>query len=445
MKSFFTESISFSRASGAANELSGEGTKGTSASLRWMGDPQKKSTRACPDHAVPRAAGALPPLACGLLLLALAGCANTGAPKAPSLRLPRPATHLAADRTGDTVTLHWETPAETTDGGTYRGVITAQVCRAALPSTGGPACQPVLRMPVQPGASEAVIPLPPSLLTGSPILLAYQVDLLNDHNRSAGPSAPVYAASGAAPPAAGALAASPRRNGLLLTWQARKAPGSVVELHRTLPGAAGKTAAKPTAGKLAGGREAASGADVVLRPETSAQSQEDPGGLIDRTLRDGDVPTYTAQRVRSVQLLVPSAQAAATAKKAAKPHDLKPALQSFEIRGLPSPPLTIAFHDTIPAAPPTGLAAIASAPGATPSIDLSWDPAPEQDVTGYNVYRADAASEHFVRLNQAPASGPGYRDLTAVSGHAYSYRVTAVDVRGNESAPTAPLRSDDLR
>jgi fibronectin type 3 domain-containing protein len=44
------------------------------------------------------------------------------------------------------------------------------------------------------------------------------------------------------------------------------------------------------------------------------------------------------------------------------------------------------------------------------------------------------------RLNITPVVGPAYRDQTALAGHRYAYRVTAVDTAGNESVPSADVQ-----
>src|SRR5690348_5548374 len=52
----------------------------------------------------------------GLLLLAsLLGCGTPGVPLPPSLDLPQPVLDLRASRKGDTVTLFWTVPRQTTD------------------------------------------------------------------------------------------------------------------------------------------------------------------------------------------------------------------------------------------------------------------------------------------------------------------------------------------
>jgi fibronectin type 3 domain-containing protein len=54
------------------------------------------------------------------------------------------------------------------------------------------------------------------------------------------------------------------------------------------------------------------------------------------------------------------------------------------------------------------------------------------DLAGYNVYRSEtngAAS----KLNSDLVKSPSYRDGAVASGKTYTYAVSAVDVRGNES------------
>src|SRR5215813_293249 len=51
-----------------------------------------------------------------LALVTLTGCAVPGAPLPPSLDIPKLVGDLKAVRKGETVTLTWTTPSETTDG-----------------------------------------------------------------------------------------------------------------------------------------------------------------------------------------------------------------------------------------------------------------------------------------------------------------------------------------
>ena len=78
---------------------------------------------------------------------------------------------------------------------------------------------------------------------------------------------------------------------------------------------------------------------------------------------------------------------------------------------------------------------MAAGGGETPTIDLSWRPGAEADLAGYNVYRRDLPAGEWRRLNAAPIAVPAFTDRTVSSGDTFVYRVTAVDSRGNESAP----------
>jgi len=65
-------------------------------------------------------------------------------------------------------------------------------------------------------------------------------------------------------------------------------------------------------------------------------------------------------------------------------------------------------------------------------IDLIWAPDTESDLAGYNVYRHEQDSQP-VKLNLEAVKAPTFRDTEVAAGHQYSYSVSAVDVRGNES------------
>jgi len=56
----------------------------------------------------------------GLLLASLLGCGTPGVPLPPSLELPQPPQDLRISRKGDSVTLVWTVPRETTDHTTVR-------------------------------------------------------------------------------------------------------------------------------------------------------------------------------------------------------------------------------------------------------------------------------------------------------------------------------------
>src|SRR5579862_9993127 len=70
----------------------------------------------------------------GLLLASLLGCGTPGVPLPPSLELPQPPQDLRISRKGDSVTLVWTVPRETTDHTTVRlrHLGPTRVCRSQM-------------------------------------------------------------------------------------------------------------------------------------------------------------------------------------------------------------------------------------------------------------------------------------------------------------------------
>jgi len=352
----------------------------------------------------------------GALIGILAGCASPGAPLPPSLKLPEPATELTATRSGGQVILHWTTPARTTDRQLIQGAITAEICREQLATTGRPdrtprttppACNPVGRVQVSPGASEAADALPPSLTSGAPAVLAYRIQLRNSSGRTTGPSAAVYAASGPAPEAITGLKASSTKPGVVLEWSHPPAPGETVELIRNLveppPGAKAKT---PRPDGLLPEADA---------PLESRFSAKDTGGAIDRTALAGATYRYTVERVRPVTV----------------------SGRKLEIHGERSQPVEIAVQTTFAPDSPSGLvAAPALSTDQKPAIDLSWEASLEPHVLGYKVYRAQGDGAWQLRTPE-PVKIAAYHDAAVTAGERYRYRVTAVTDAGLESEPSA--------
>jgi len=66
-------------------------------------------------------------------------------------------------------------------------------------------------------------------------------------------------------------------------------------------------------------------------------------------------------------------------------------------------------------------------------VDVTWVPNTENDLAGYNVYRHEQ-NEAAARINGELVKTPAFRDSNVAAGHTYFYSVTAVDLRGNESA-----------
>jgi hypothetical protein len=104
-----------------------------------------------------------------------------------------------------------------------------------------------------------------------------------------------------------------------------------------------------------------------------------------------------------------------------------------QVEGDDTPEVKVLAHDIFPPSVPSGLQAVFSGPGQQAFIDLIWAPVTDADLTGYNVYRHEPGSPPET-LNSDLVKAPAYRDMKVVPGRTYIYSVSAVDVRGNESA-----------
>jgi hypothetical protein len=329
--------------------------------------------------------------------------------------------------------------------------MTAEICREVgsgplTPAARAAACAPVRRAVVASGRSDLIDPLPNPLQTGPAVLLTYRLKLYNASGRSAGESAPAFAAGGAAPAAVADLHATASEGGAVIEWRASPAEGDHIDLlrtdlsappapvekakpHASRPVTRGKTSAAPK-----GRPEAQTGAQTraqtttlhLLAADTPPDGHGETAGTIDATAAMGSMYTYTAERVRSVTL----------------------AGHPLELHGMPSATVTLAMRDTFAPKPPTGLATVSgfarpdAAGEAAPYIDLSWEPNGEPDLAGYLVYRQLARPNGdpqgpIARLTPLPIPAPSYRDVAVRPGQRYSYHVTAVDASGNESAPSA--------
>jgi fibronectin type 3 domain-containing protein len=69
------------------------------------------------------------------------------------------------------------------------------------------------------------------------------------------------------------------------------------------------------------------------------------------------------------------------------------------------------------------------------AVELVWTANTEKDLAGYYVYRREDG-EQPRRLNKELLRTPILRDASVQPSHTYFYRVTAVDLSGNESQPS---------
>lgn len=330
-------------------------------------------------------------------------CGTPGEPLPPSLEVPRPITDLRAARKGNAVTLTWTFPTLTTEGRTITQSGNFEVCRSLAPMqrcdtavASIPFKKSVRKSPASRTETYVDVLLSPPVPDDPTASFHYAVNALNSYGRTAGLSNQiVIPAAPTLPPPAG-FQAQVTAEGVRLSWQAvasaPQAPGMRF-LYRVYR------------------REQGVKSDVV--------AGEFPAGDASPSLLDH---SFEWEKAYDYWITVVTSVAANGNEE--------------QVEGENSPPVQVVAHDVFPPATPAGLQAVFSGPGQKPFIDLVWNANSETDLAGYNVYRHEAGAQPQ-KINQDLAKSPAYRDSAVVAGHEYSYSVSAVDARGNESSRSA--------
>ena len=354
-----------------------------------------------------------------ILVLATAcliGCGAPGIPLPPSLELPKPVTDLRAARKADKVALAWSMPAETTDGQTVRHLSAVQICRfvdAVIKECGMPIGKVSVSPVPQPasvrgkrGRGKSVSPatkvqahyvdtIPSDLQKENPTgQITYAVAVPNDRGRTAGLSNQVQVPAAPTLPPPARLQTQVTADGIAVNWTSSpegQEVGHLRYVYRIYR------------------REDGSAASIAIGevPVDIAPLQ-----LVDHTFEWEKTYNY---RVTVVTVISP------------------PGKPQTEVEGEDSRETKVVAHDIFPPAVPSGLEAVASGVGQPPFVDLIWAPNTDADLAGYNIYRHEQGG-HPLKINSEPVKTPAFRDTMAVGGKKYFYSVTAVDLRGNESA-----------
>jgi hypothetical protein len=259
--------------------------------------------------------------------------------------------------------------------------------------------------------AEYVAQLPADLTSGPPHVVSFFVELRNHAGKTAGPSNPVWIATGSAPSAVMGLSVTTQAGGPVLHWQAAApGPGLVLRIHRTL-------ITQPHAAKPSESAGVPPPAEQTLEVDLGTG---DPGQAIDRDAALDHVYRYTAERVLRIDL----------------DH------HALETAGVPSQPFPVDAKDIFPPAVPAGLAVVADEQNH--ALDLSWTPDTDPDLAGYVVYRRDvtAGTEAERISGKGLVVPPSFGDKVVVSGHRYAYTVSAVDQDGNESARSGEVEEE---
>ena len=102
---------------------------------------------------------------------------------------------------------------------------------------------------------------------------------------------------------------------------------------------------------------------------------------------------------------------------------------------LPSEPVTANFPDIYPPTVPMGVTVLVG----PDSIELAWQRSPESDLQGYYIYRSVNGGP-FDRLGDL-VNVPTYTDRTVEHGKTYSYKISAIDKKGNTSAQSNAIEA----
>ncbi|MGH9636935.1 MAG: fibronectin type III domain-containing protein [Candidatus Angelobacter sp.] len=329
------------------------------------------------------------------------GCGVPGAPLPPSADIPRFVGDLKAIRKGDTVTLTWTTPTETSDGELIRKPGKMLVQRAMR---SGPNSDLVFQ-------TISELPLQPTLKEGRGEQATAKDTLTNlSGPRSSGFAVYMVLAQG--------------RNGKSFGLPNRVS----VPLVPNLPPLRKLSASLVPAGIMISWEPSG--------PGPSANTQTQYAYKIMRRLQGSKDPVVVTQ----VKADDPANSFTDTGIEWEKSYQYwivpvtlwQDGNRKGEIEGDDSPIVDVLAHDSFPPANPSGVEAVYSPATTNSFIDITWTANTEPDLAGYNVYRR-RENELPVKINSDLIKTPRFPDPGVEPGMKYFYSVTAVDLRGNES------------
>jgi len=336
------------------------------------------------------------------VILTFTACATMRPPRPPSLDLPKPPSDLRAVRKGGNVKLTWTVPSLTTDRQAIHTLGPTRICRGTEPKLeqcGTPVGEAeraaTSSKPGQKVSASYTDLLPAQIQSDTPLsLISYAVEVLNVDGHSAGLSNQVRVPAIHALRAPKDFAAQVTSQGVQLTWSglttSAQPPSTAPFVYRVYR-------------RLEGSQ------DQVLVNESA-------GGKESFTVTDSNFEWEKTYQYHVETVIISS-----------------PGQAQTEVAGDDSPEVKVFADDVFPPAVPSGLQAVFSGLGQQPFIDVIWAPDTDVDLDGYNVYRREEGGAP-IKLNTELVKTPAYRDANVVSGKSYSYSVSAVDLRRNESS-----------
>jgi hypothetical protein len=366
------------------------------------------------------------PILAFLALAAMAACGTPGAPVSPSLELPRVPEDLVATRKGNKVTLSWTASARTTDGQNVRlkklgpTLVCRDVNEYPLAKCAQIVGQHAPVVPPLPAKGEKTAPPAPRIAYTDPLpadlqqmyptgFATYAVQAMNWRWHTAGLSNQVRVPLAPVLPPPPEVHAKLFPNAIVVTFDCSGPIPPLPALSYFC-----RVYRKPMDGAPVAVQDVVRGLGPC-NPEASGN--ENVCEIVDRSFEWETTYTYWVTPVTEIW---------------------RNGQKIAEVEGDDSQVATVFAHDVFPPSPPAGLQAVASGVGQKPFVDLTWIPNAETDLAGYNVYRQEPDQVSGRKLNSGLVTTPAFRDDQTAAGHTYTYVVSAVDARGNESARSQP-------
>lgn len=342
-----------------------------------------------------------------LTLAPLGGCGKKGDPLPPARAVPARIGDLTVRQRGLEVVLEMGYPKTTASGLVLSGLQSLEISQVTKPAPqppppAAPGSPPVAApQPAIDGREFSVAAKPFLLLEGAELKGAISGDRMSVRFRLVEPlPAPAEARFYAVRSRAERGAWSELSNVTGLVPRTPPAPPSPLILT-----------SRPDGVEVAWGSVAGAAGYHVYRREAERPSYGAPvkvaegneGKLLDTSARYGQRYIYTVCTLASRTPVIESAPAGE--------HEL-------------------VYEDRFPPQAPARLSAL-PAPG---TVRLLWEASPATDAAGYKVYRQDPGAELRL-ITPAPLTVRELLDSGLTSKLTFKYRVTTVDLRGNEGLP----------
>jgi hypothetical protein len=336
-------------------------------------------------------------------LLGALGCGKQGDPAPPLRAVPAPVKDLAVVQQGPRLLLSFTYPSVTPAGTALEGISAVEVLEAARPVPPDGKAAPLdprefnavakvtqtlagadLTGATEGGQINVFLPAPETPASTAPQARYYAVRTFGKNGDRSDLSNVAVVVPKTPPPAPGRVTVTARADGILVEWAG-------------VEGATGYNVYRRDAKERAHGK-----------PVHTAGPQE--RSWLDNTARFGQSYIYTVTALAQPEPVVESA--------VTSEHE-------------------VIYQDRFPPPAPGELVALAEAR----RVRLVWRASEAEDVAGYLVYRRAGESGAFERVTAQPVVNAEFVDTAVRAGQTYTYRVTAVDQAGNESAPGGEVRA----